>query len=110
LGGKRSSAAVWPVLVVMAAVDAEDVLEVMPAEDEDPIEAVGADCADPAFGVGVGVRRLDRRADHLDALGAEDLVEGAAEFRVAVVNEEQEGVLVAGVLVAESHDEVALAG
>ena len=81
----------WPVLVVMALVDAQDVLEVMRAEDEDPIEAFGADRADPAFGVGVGVRRLDRCADHLDALGAEDLVEGVAEFRVAVVNEEQGG-------------------
>ena len=92
----------WPVLVVMAAVDAEDVLEVLPAEDEDPVEAIGADCAHPAFGVRVRVRRLDRRSDHLDALAAEDLVEGVAEFRVAVVDEEQEGMLV-----TDLHDEVA---
>jgi hypothetical protein len=61
LARKWAGFTVWPVLVVVAVVDAEDVLEVMPAEDEDSIEAVGADCADPAFGVGVGVRRLVAR-------------------------------------------------
>src|SRR5262249_53925139 len=94
--------AVRPVLVVVAAIDAEDVIEVAPAEDEDAVEAVGAERADPAFGVGARVRRLDRRADHLDALAAEDLVEGVRELRVAVVHEEPKGVLV-----AELHDEVA---
>jgi hypothetical protein len=58
------------------------------AAEEDAVEAVGANCADPAFGVGVRVRRLDRCPDHLDALGAEDLVDGVAELRVAVVDEE----------------------
>jgi hypothetical protein len=62
IGREELECAVWPVLVVVAAVDAEDVLEVMPAEDEDPVEAVGADCADPAsawalaFGAWIGVR------------------------------------------------------
>jgi hypothetical protein len=90
------------VLVVVLAVDAEDVLEVAAAEDEDPVEAVGAERAHPAFGVGVRVRRLDRRADHLDPLAAEDVVEGAAELRVAVMDEKPEQPLV-----AELHDEVA---
>ena len=92
----------WPVLVVVAAVDAEHVLEVAAAEDEDPVEAVGADRAHPALGVGVRVRRLHRRPDHLDAFGAEDLVEGVAELRVAIMDEEPERLLV-----AELHDEVA---
>ena len=48
--------AVWPVLVVVAAVGAEDVLEVTPAEDEDPVEAVSADRAYPPLGMGVRVR------------------------------------------------------
>ena len=34
--------AVWPVFVVVAAVDAEDVLQVAAAEDEDPVEAANA--------------------------------------------------------------------
>ena len=46
------------VLVVMATVDAEHVLEMTSAEDEDPVEAVGAERSYPAFGVGVRVRRL----------------------------------------------------
>jgi hypothetical protein len=36
------------VLVVVLAVNAEDVLEVAAAEDEDPVEAVGAERAYPA--------------------------------------------------------------
>src|SRR5215216_5484831 len=86
----------------MAAVDAEDVLEVAASEDEDAVEAVGTERSYPAFGVGVRVRRLDRCADHLDALGAEDLVEGVAEFGVTVVDEKPEGALI-----AEVDDEVA---
>src|ERR671919_2676297 len=92
----------WPVLVVVVVVDAEHMLEVEAAEDEDAVEAVGADGADPALGVGVPVRRLDGRADHLDALAPEDLVEGVAELRVAVVDEKPEWLLV-----AELHDQVA---
>jgi hypothetical protein len=41
-------------------------------------------------------------ADHLVALGREDLVEGATELRIAVVDQETEGLLI-----AEVHDEVA---
>jgi hypothetical protein len=99
---KKVERAVWPVLVVVATVDAEHLLEVPAPEDKDPVEAVGAERAYPTFGVGIRVRRLDRSADHLDALGAEDLVEGVRELRVAVVHEEPKGVVV-----AELHDEVA---
>jgi hypothetical protein len=65
------------------------------SEDEDPVEAVGAERSYPAFGVGVRVGRLGRCPDHADALGAEDLIEGVAELRVAVVDEAPEGVLIA---------------
>jgi hypothetical protein len=85
----------WPVLVVMAAVDAEHVLEVAAAQDEDPVEAVGANGAHPALGKGVRVRSMDRCADHPDVLGAEDLVEGVAELRVTIADEEPERLLVA---------------
>jgi hypothetical protein len=36
-------------------------------EDQQPVKALSARAADPAFGVGVRVRRLDRRSDDLDA-------------------------------------------
>jgi hypothetical protein len=88
--------------VRVVAVDAEHVLEVVAAEDEDAIEAVGAERTYPAFGVGVRVRCLDRCADHLDALAAEDLVEDVTELCVPVVDEEPERLLV-----AELHHEVA---
>ena len=86
--------AVWPVVVVVAAVDAEHVFEMAAAKDEDPVEAVGANGAYPTLGEGVRVRRLDRRADHFDAFRPEHLVEGVAEFRVAIVDEEPERLLV----------------
>src|SRR6266508_2641956 len=56
-----------PVLVVVAAVDAEHVLEMAAAEDEDPVDAVGANRTHPTLGEGVRVRGLDRRANRLDA-------------------------------------------
>jgi hypothetical protein len=59
----------------MAAVDAEDALEVAAAENEDAVETVGAARLYQAFGVGVRVWRLDRGVDHLDVLGAEGLIE-----------------------------------
>ena len=68
----------WLVLVVMATVDAEHVLKM----------AISAESADQALCVRVRVWGPEGRADHLDALGAEDLVEDVAELCVAVVNEE----------------------
>src|SRR6266571_3445519 len=79
---------VWTLLIEVADVDAEDVLELAATEDQEPVEALPAHAADPAFGVGVRVRRLDRRSDDLDAFAAEDVVEGAAVLRVAVVDQE----------------------
>src|SRR6266508_66912 len=56
--------------------------------DQDPVEAVAPDSTDPAFGERVRVRRPERCADDLDALASEDIVEGAAELAVAVVDQE----------------------
>ena len=78
--------------VVVPNIDAQDVLELAAAEDEDPVEAVGAHGADSALGEGVCVWRLDRGPDHFDVLGAEDLVERAAELAVAIMDEEPERV------------------
>ena len=91
--------AAWSLLVVVAAVDAEHLFEVSAAEDEDPVEAVGAEGADPALGEGVRVRRLNRRPDYADAFGAEDLVEGATELRVAIMDEEAKRLTVSELLV-----------
>ena len=61
----------WSVFVVVTAIDAEYVLELAAAEDEDPVEAVGAGGVDAELGEGVCIWRLDRGADHFDALGRE---------------------------------------
>jgi hypothetical protein len=90
-GRQEPERAVGPVLVVVAAVDAEHALEVAATEDEDPVEAVGADSPHPAFGVGVRVWRMDGCADHLDPFGAEDVIEGVAEFAVTIVDEKRDG-------------------
>src|SRR6266540_484459 len=65
------------------------------SEDEDAIEAVAADGPHPALSERVRVRRSNRRPDHLDPLGAEDLVKGATELRVAIVEKSQASVLAA---------------
>src|SRR2546430_17378994 len=77
-----------PVDVVVVDVDVQDARELPAAGDEEPVEAVAADGADPAFGERVGLRRPKWGADDLDALASEDLVERAAELAVAVVDQE----------------------
>jgi hypothetical protein len=67
-------------------IDAEDALELPAAGDQEPVEAVAADGADPAFGERVRPRRPKRGADDLDALASEDVVEGAAELAVTIVD------------------------
>ncbi len=72
--------------VVVIDVDVQDTLKLLAAAYQEPIEAVAADGADPAFGERVCLRCAKRGADDLDAFASEDLVEGAAEFTVAVVD------------------------
>src|SRR5918994_350552 len=86
----------------MGRVDAEHVLELAAVDDQDPVEAFASRRADPALGVGIGVRGSDRRSDDRDAFATEDLVEAAAEFAVAVVKQEAEGLAAVG----ELHHEV----
>ena len=64
-------------LVEVADVDAEYVLELAAPEDQEPVEALPAHASDPAFRVSVRVRRLDRCTDDLDPFAAEDRVKGA---------------------------------
>src|SRR6266545_6122228 len=86
----------------MPHVNPQHALEMAAAQDQDPVEAVGADGADPALRVGIRVRRPNRRADHFHSLGTEHLVEPAAELRVAIVDQKPERLLL-----AELHHQVA---
>jgi hypothetical protein len=74
--------------VVVVGVDAEDTLKLPVAADQEPVEAVAADGADEAFGERVCLRSAKWGADDLDAFASEDVVEDAAEFAVAVVDQE----------------------
>jgi hypothetical protein len=51
------------------------------------IETLGADCADKAFGIGVGPRSPPRGAEDVDAFGAEHFVEDGAKPLVPVVDQ-----------------------
>src|SRR6266513_895743 len=95
--------AVRPVSVVMGGVDAEHLLEVAAVDDQDPVEALAAEGADPTLGVRIRIRSSDGRPDDPHALAAEDLVEGAAELTVASVKQKAEGPF----LVGQVHQEVA---
>ena len=59
-----------PVAVVMIDVNAEHLLELSPADDQDPVEVVAADGADPALGERICLGRLERCADDLDAVAS----------------------------------------
>jgi len=88
--------------VVVGHIHTEDTLELTAAKDQETVQAVLADGAHPAFGVGVRVRRPHRCPDHPDAFRPEDLVEAAAELRVAVMDQEPEPLLI-----TELHHQVA---
>jgi putative transposase len=65
-----------PVGVVMLDIYPQDPFKLSATCDQEPIETVTADGSDPALGERVGVWRTKRRADDLDALALEDVVEG----------------------------------
>jgi hypothetical protein len=68
----------------MTNVDPEDVLEVASGEDEQPVQALRPHGPDPSLADGVGTRRPDGSANHLQALGRKHLIERTAELGVAV--------------------------
>ena len=90
-----------PVDVVVVDVDAQDALEVAAVDDQQPIQALGADGSDEALGDGVCLRRPHRRLDDPDAAATEHVVERAAVLAVAVADQE------AHALVGEVEAEVA---
>jgi hypothetical protein len=91
LGRHESQATMWTMAVVVIDVGVQDVLELATAGDQDPVEALAPHGADEALGKRVGLWSVDRCSDDLDPLAAEDLVEDAAELRVAIVDQEAWG-------------------
>ena len=85
-----------PMGVVVVDVDAHGAFELPAAADQEAVEAVAADGAYEAFGERICLRCAKRGTDDLDAFDAEDLVEGAAELAIAVVDREAAGVARSG--------------
>jgi hypothetical protein len=79
---------VGTVAVVMLDVDPEDLLQVAAADDQQPVQALGADRPHPALGVRVRLGCPHRRHEDLATLGAEHLVEAAGELRVPIAEQE----------------------
>ena len=94
--------AVWPLAVVVADIGADDALELAAVEDEQPVEALATDAADPALHVRVRVRRPNWGSDDPDALITEERVEPVGELRIPIMDREP-GLLTA---VVEIHAEV----
>ena len=65
VGRLKVERAAWTMRVVMPYIDAEDTVEVEPAEDQQSIKALTPDAADPALDVRVRVRRPQRCPDDL---------------------------------------------
>jgi hypothetical protein len=76
------------VSVVVVRESAESTFELAAARDQQPIAALSTDGTDEALGDGVRLRRAERRPDDLESLGSEDLVEGASELAVSIVDQE----------------------
>jgi hypothetical protein len=92
----QRESAVRALAVVMGGIGAEHKLEVAAADDQKPVQALGADGADGALGVGIRLWRANRRRDDCDSFAAEDLVEGGGELAVAVVNQKADPLEQAG--------------
>jgi hypothetical protein len=74
------------VLVVVRSVAGENVLKMAAADDQEPVEALAPDAADPSLGMCPCLWRSHWRFDHPDALRAEGLVELAGELAVVVAD------------------------
>jgi hypothetical protein len=84
----KRQASVRSLVVVVPHVLVEDSRKLASTSDQHPVQALLPDRPHPALGERACVRRLDGRRDGLDAVGGEDVVEGAGELAVAVTNQE----------------------
>ena len=89
--GREVEPAMGPAAVVVGGIGPERPIQMTPTEDQRPVEALGPDPLDHPLGVGIRVRGPDRREDHPDAFGTDNLIERSAELGVPVTDEEPEG-------------------
>jgi hypothetical protein len=87
---------VRPLTVVVPQVLVEHPLKMTSTPDEHPIQTLLPHRPHPALGERVGVRRLNRGLDDLDAVSGQDVVEGAGELGIPVTKEEPRAVVPSG--------------
>jgi hypothetical protein len=74
--------------VVVRHVHAQDPIQMPAPDDQQPVQALGTDRADPALRIGIRIGRPHRRQQDLGAFCAEHVVEAAAELRIPVAEQE----------------------
>src|SRR6266516_5513556 len=87
-GRPEREASVRPLIVVVPHVLVENALKMTPTPEQRPVQTLLPDRPHPALRDRVGVRRLDRGLDNLDAVADEDIIEGPSELAVPVANKE----------------------
>ena len=95
-GRPKREAWVRPLTVVVPQVLVEHPLKLTPTPDQPPIQTLLPHRPHPALGERVGVRRLNRGLDDLDAVSGKDVVEGAGELGIPVTKEEPGAVVPSG--------------
>src|SRR4051812_8575023 len=73
-----------PRAIIVVDIIAQHTPQMAFAEDEQPIQALGAD---PTFGIGIGVGCSKRRMDDMDICSLKDSIKGWGELGVVVVNQ-----------------------
>jgi hypothetical protein len=73
---------------VVSDVLTQNSFEMSLRDNQDSVETLAADAADPAFRVRLRLRRCNWRADHADAVGAAERIEGFGELDVAVADQD----------------------
>jgi hypothetical protein len=79
---------VWTVPVVVPHEDPEHVLQVATTDDQQPVQALGADRANPSLLVRICLRCPHGRHQHLGALGAEYVIEAEGELGIPITQQE----------------------
>ena len=79
--------------VVVVDEDANDLLEMLAVEDQEPIQTLRANRPHEPFRDAVGLRRAKRRANDLHPIALEDPVKTLGELLIPIANQEAERFL-----------------
>ena len=83
----------WAMAVVMVNKDANDLLQMLVVEDQEPIQTLRANSPHEPFRDPVGLRGPKRRANDLHSIALEDPVKTLGELLIPIANQEAERFL-----------------